>query len=298
MKNKILMMIVAATVCISGYAQDDDIYFVPSKKEKTQTKQSVYQEYSETEDWSKGRTDGGRDIDEYNRRGNYDYEATDSTYIEEDISADGGTYTTRLVRFHSPRVGVYVSSPYYVDVYDYYWSDPWYYDSWHYGWYGSSWGWRPYYSWYGWHNPWYHGWGASWGWHPPYHHHHPPHHSSRPNYAYRGPGNRYGGRNNYNATVNRPATNRPSSGRLFNTRTSTNRTTGTTTGTTRPSTRYNTSTQKTNNSSSRPSRTYSTPSRSNSGSSYSRPSNSGSNRSFGSGGGRSFGSGGSRSSRR
>ena len=132
-----------------------------------------------------------RNVDEYNRRYSSN---TEDIYVVEtdddesewksglDDSQEDYVYTTRLIRFRSPRVAVPVSSPLYWDVV-YLWSpldwnvyvggyysyvsptwinfyDPWYYDPWHY----DSWHWN-----YGW------SWHSSWGWHDPwYHHHHYP----------------------------------------------------------------------------------------------------------------------------
>ena len=60
--------------------------------------------------------------------------------------------TERIILFHSPSVGVVISSPYYWDYY----YDPWWYGSWRW----------PYYAWssWWWYDPWYPGW----GWGPPY----------------------------------------------------------------------------------------------------------------------------------
>lgn len=95
-----------------------------------------------------------RDVDEYNRRGAYAEsaaEANDSTdYVDEDIPEM--SCTERIILFHSPSVGVVISSPYYWDYY----YDPWWYGSWRW----------PYYAWssWWWYDPWYPGW----GWGPPY----------------------------------------------------------------------------------------------------------------------------------
>lgn len=66
-----------------------------------------------------------------------------------DDGYEDGYFTSRLVRFWSPRVGVYVSSPFYMDYYDLC------YDPFYYGyaspWYGWGWsGWYGWGSWYGW----------------------------------------------------------------------------------------------------------------------------------------------------
>ena len=189
-----------------AWAQDDDVYFVPSSKDKTEEVEESYdmapssytpitddERFAES-DWAKGRGNGKWDVDAYNRRGkHYKGGCNDSLKKEkscydqgyEDGYADG-RYTSRIVRFYSPRPGIYVSSPYYLDFYDICY-DPWYYGyaspwSWSWGWsgwygWGSWYGWRPYYSWHsGWYDPWWgwHGswydpwWGPSYGWYPHY----------------------------------------------------------------------------------------------------------------------------------
>lgn len=214
MKKSLLLLLMCLNVC-GTYAQDDDVYFVPSSKQKTaKTAQSVtgrstYTPIQSDEDnWAEGRGNGGRDVDAYNRRGrNYRGECSDtladkSCYDQgyEDGFEDG-TYTSRIVRFWSPRPGVYVSSPYYMDYYDLCY-DPWYYGygaAWSWGWsgwwgWGSWYGWRPYYS------SWW-GWGPSWAWYDPWWgypgwHGHYPHHWY-PSNAERGPRGgylAYGGR--------------------------------------------------------------------------------------------------------
>lgn len=201
--KKSLLLMAMCLVCIDTYAQDDDVYFVPSSEDNTENsdtyiapKRSTYTPITSSEDetyeqsnWANGRGNCGRDIDEYNRRGkNYNSSVQSDTSITNgaqriydegyDDGYEDGMYTSRIVRFYSPRAGVYVSSPYYLDYYDFYY-DPWYYGyaspwpwTWS-GWYGwGSWyGWRPWHSsWYwGWNDPWYHdycfGWGGH-GWRP------------------------------------------------------------------------------------------------------------------------------------
>ena len=198
--KKSLLLLVTCLSALSTYAQDDDVYFVPSSKDRVETQQptslgqSSYTGISDEEadqqtfqssHWADNRGCGKWDVDAYNRRGrNYKgshYATTnDSTSAQsqaqsprstyDDGYEDGyedGYYTSRLVRFWSPRVGVYVSSPFYWDYYDlcydpfyYGYASPWYGWGWS-GWYGwGSWyGWRPYYAW-GWGSPWYAPW---WG---------------------------------------------------------------------------------------------------------------------------------------
>ena len=180
MKRSLLILLAAGFGTLANYAQDDDIYFVPSQDSETAEVNSSYnyddgssytdidesESFSDYDNWAEGRTDY-RDVDEYNRRGNTkfysEYSAVDTTKTGDDVYDDDfdETCTSRLVRFHSPRIGVYVSSPYYgyYGCFDpwYDWYDPWYYGGWYgyrwyrpWGWYSSWYGWgRPYYGWYG-----------------------------------------------------------------------------------------------------------------------------------------------------
>ncbi len=200
--KKSLLLLALGLSSIGTYAQDDDVYFVPSAKDKVESNdiytsgRSSYEPIGsdgsayESSNWADHRGNGKWDVDAYNRRGpKYKGQCyTDTTSQTSTTSSrqsydegyddgyDDGYFTSRLVRFWSPRIGVYVSSPYYWDYYDYCY-DPFYYgyDSpWSWGWsgwygWGSWYGWRPYYNnwyaWGGWYNPW---WGGSWGWHHPH----------------------------------------------------------------------------------------------------------------------------------
>lgn len=235
MKKILSLMLLAAVGFMPATAQDDDVYFVPSKSSKTSQKdrsnfssqaERIPVEASNTYDNLYEMSD--RDIDAYNRR----YAVTDSIDAADDYAEDNeeGTYTRRLVRFHSPTVGVYVSSPYYDVVADYYWYDPWF-TPWYYSpFYGPSYAW----TWSPWAYDWYWGWGWHTWWHDPWYHHH--HHywydtAWRPSFNGR-PGN---GR--YIDTYRRVTADRPS--RNYN------YASGTTTSRTRPSRSYNTSTSGT-----------------------------------------------------
>lgn len=230
MKTKLILWMAFCLVALPSSAQDDDIYFVPSKQKKQAKQQkqealpwkqqplgqSSYKPLYEdsvftTTDWSEGRKSPQRDVDEYNRRGGT-AESAPATFADSleaaynqgyaDGKADGA-YTERIVRFYAPSPGVYVSSPYYLDYYDLAY-DPWYwgYGSWGctwsgwYGW-GSWYGWRPYYAGWGWYDPF---WDYRWY---PYHHHHyytyvpakgPTHHyGNNGNRPFRGATSRSGG---------------------------------------------------------------------------------------------------------
>ena len=197
--KKSLLLLVAGLLSLATYAQDDDVYFVPSSKKSAaqqpttaRSSQSTFTPSSHdgafTEShWADGRGNGSWDVDAYNRRGSrYRAQQQEADTAAQDVLtydqgyADGyadGSCTSRIVRFWSPRPGIYVSSPWYLDLYDYAY-DPWYYgygfsfglSGW-WGW-GSWWGWRPYYSawgWGGWYDPW---WSPYYAWYPHHHHHH------------------------------------------------------------------------------------------------------------------------------
>ena len=202
MKKSLLFMICCLST-LGAHAQDDDVYFVPSSKNKVEVEapksfsSSSYTEWNDDEDdyadWSEGRGNGNWDEDSYNRRGNkneddacrseqrYDKqekqnkrhkkEKYDNDYDEgyEDGYVDG-YFTSRLIRFWSPRIGVYVSSPYYWDYCTYSYYDPWYYTwgpSWSWGWGGWHY-WNSWYGWYPYHHHWHHRWYDPWYGYPSY----------------------------------------------------------------------------------------------------------------------------------
>lgn len=164
-------------VSVSLNAQDDDVYFVPSKSAKaaeytTSSNQSAYTALGgneATSNWAAGRGNGHWDVDAYNRHSKRTY-GDAKPYLEDSLAYDDYddgicSSTARLVRFHSP-YGIVVASPYYVDYYyDLAFYDPWFYGHWGWGlynwydpWYYGTWGF--YHSW----NPWYGGWYGSWAW--------------------------------------------------------------------------------------------------------------------------------------
>lgn len=196
MKGRVLFSFIAAAAPCLGFAQTDDMYFIPGKEAKTQeVRRTEPQSVAGTAHRNTAREvyAGGstRDVDEYNRR----YQWTNDS-----ISADSGDIrdsdeedyacSRRIIRFNAPVIGVAVSSPlywdlrygpasFYWDVYDdglyaYAFPSDWYW------WPSSFWGWGLYHlhgwGWYGgWYDPWL--WGAHWhhphwgypgpGWHSP-----------------------------------------------------------------------------------------------------------------------------------
>ena len=166
MKKLILLTLVSA-FSLSLMAQDDDMYFVPTKENvakearKYGMPQNVY--YSGS----------NRSVDDYNRRAQFsspvdstgndiiDFSAVRGVYPDsaysQPVENDDYALTRRMSRFddYTPseaywdgyRAGRW-SSPWYNAWYS--WYDPWYYDSW---WYWND----PFYysSWYGWRYPYY-----------------------------------------------------------------------------------------------------------------------------------------------
>lgn len=181
MKKLVLLSVLLGAMPITMMAQDDDLYFVP-------TKENVAKEAEKygmpTDTYYAGST---RSADEYNRRawsrvapidsaGNdiIDFDGKRGVYPDSVFSdASDYKYTKKMSRFdgYTPseaywegyRDGRWTSPWYYSSYYS--WYDPWYYDPWYYD---TYWGWRsPYYysTWYspwryhyGWYGPRYYGW--------------------------------------------------------------------------------------------------------------------------------------------
>ncbi|MBQ3632541.1 MAG: hypothetical protein II949_15130 [Prevotella sp.] len=182
MKKWTFLFIMLGAFQLPGAAQDDDMYFIPSK-------QNVAKERAErampTEAYYSG---SNRSVEEYNRRGSsYEVLPADTgdiisfapvEGIYPDSTADYAL-TRKMARWdgYEPSDAYWQGyaqgrndswgrwgwhSPWYYSYYG--WYDPWYYDPW-YGYYGGWWG--------GWYDPWYYGWG--WGypyyssyWHYPW----------------------------------------------------------------------------------------------------------------------------------
>ena len=173
--KKIALFTALLALPLSMMAQDDDMYFVPTKANKTREAES----YGMPKDTY--YTGSDRSIDDYNRRswqlqpvdsaGNdvIDFTATRGVYP--DSVSQGGDYqlTRQMTRFDD-----YTPSQAYWDGYrDGTWASPWYYNSW-YSWYDPVWYWdSPWYYGprYGWYSSWYYGsyyrpWGY-YGWYAP-----------------------------------------------------------------------------------------------------------------------------------
>lgn len=193
MKRLVIFSAMLAFTQLSIIAQDD-LYFFPekSKEQKTEVKVENKTKAREPELIFKGNADvevyntSSRDEDEYNRRYMYsgdDVEPDTIEAVESNIYDDENDYqySRQILRFYSPHVGVYVSSPYYWDLvygygaFDYIYADPlFYYDPYYWSWgWSFGWGWRPWGSWYGPFWGWYHphhwvGWGCGPCWHNPH----------------------------------------------------------------------------------------------------------------------------------
>ncbi len=191
MKAKHLLFLLSIALSLPLTAQEDDMYFVPSKKQKNEqeTVRNTETAIASSATTPVAATGSSRDVDEYNRRGKQQQivltdtlgmqwalqtdENGQSIWVpleneqaaqDSDVAAqsyeydDDFSYTQRLGRFHS------VYTPYY-SWYDP-WFDPWY-DPWYTSpWYRSSWYYGPHYGWgYGWNYGW--GWGYGPGWYGP-----------------------------------------------------------------------------------------------------------------------------------
>ena len=174
MKKLMMILLLSGVLPLSMLAQDDDMYFVPTKENQAKEAMS-YGMPSKTYYAGSSRTD-----EDYNRRvwssvtpvdsaGNdiIDFSAVrgvypDSAYTE--LTDNDYQLTRRMSRFDD-----YTPSQAYWDGYrDGRWSSPWYYNSW-YSWYDyDPWYWNSYWHYgpyYGWYSPWYYGYGYYRPWH-------------------------------------------------------------------------------------------------------------------------------------
>lgn len=181
MKRLFLLLTLASAMPLAALAQDDDLYFTPSKAAPTTNEAPAYYCGSK------------RSVDDYNRYGirsmyqkigrdslgnnmvrfrpGYgvlpDTTYVDTAYIGRALGDNDYTYTRRMSRwdgFYDPWFYGYYGpwrwgyAGYYSPWYYYNgWYDPWYYD--YAGWY-DPW----YYGYAGWYDPWYYGYGGWYGW--------------------------------------------------------------------------------------------------------------------------------------
>ena len=188
MKKLFYLSIMLIAFPVAMLAQDDDMYFVPSKKNVEHERPSYGVTVTTTHSGS------WRDVDEYNRRGESYYEVlpADTGDIVSFAPVEGvypdsiGDFqlTRKMSRWdgYEPAADYWAGysqgindswrswhSPwYYSSYYPWYdfWYDPWLYDpwySWHYSWYDPwySWHWGGYYSSWYYYRPWYY---TSYGW--------------------------------------------------------------------------------------------------------------------------------------
>lgn len=167
MKKLFLLSVLAGAVSLSAWAQDDDMYFVPTKK-NVASQRAAYGVPAGT--YYSGSS---RSVDDYNRWGSsYEVLPADTGDI---ITFTGveGVYPDSVGDFQltqqMARWDGYEPSTAYWDGYAqgrsdylYGWHSPWYYSS-YYPWY-DSWYWDPWYhgGYWGWYDPWYYG--GYWGW--------------------------------------------------------------------------------------------------------------------------------------
>lgn len=164
--------ILLAAVCslpLLMMAQDDDMYFVPTKENVAK----------EAETWGMPKktyySGSNRSVDDYNGRLSSTVTPIDS--LGKEVETDDYKYTRQLSRFddYTPSQAYWEgyrdgrwTSPWYYGRYGWYstwydpwyisWYDPWYsswYDPWYDSWYYGSYG---YYGYYGWASPWRYGW--------------------------------------------------------------------------------------------------------------------------------------------
>ncbi len=187
MKKLLMLLVMASAMPLASMAQDDDVYFTPSKSSREIEKAEQPAYYAGC----------NRDVDEYNHRGQLRswYQKIGSDSLGNDIitfqggkgvypdslygdtafvypgsahfnTDDDYTYTRRMSRwdgYYDP----WFYGNYYYGPWRYGWYDPWY-DPWYYGYAGWYDPW--YYGYGGWYSPWYYGWGYPYyhGWYDPY----------------------------------------------------------------------------------------------------------------------------------
>ena len=212
MKKLLLISLLIGALPLGMLAQDD-LYFVPKKKNV----EKVNDNYGLPRDTYYSGSD--RSVDDYNRRSSY-YEQIDSTMSDViDFNGELGVFpdslatedyqlTKKMSRFDDYDVSNNAAfwAGYNAGRYDWAWHSPWYYGR--YGWYGwyDPWYYRPWYG--GWYDPWYYsswygGWYDPWfyGWHDPYYYH-------RFYYYGGGGGRHYAYRNGNTGTINRYTSSR------------------------------------------------------------------------------------------
>lgn len=208
MKKWMLLLFAFGALFSTTQAQDDDLYFVSSKK-NIERDRALYGLPRDT--YYSG---SDRSIDEYNRRGgsSYQYISGDSTMNDViDFSGGAGVYPDSTADFNLTRKmsrwDGYTPTDAYWQGYDQGRSDEWAASSWHSPWYYSSY----YYPWYdSWYDPWYY---DRWYWRDPWYYRHSYYYSwnYRPYYYHYSPS--YYHHYSYNSYY-RPSTGTQSHGRV------------------------------------------------------------------------------------
>jgi hypothetical protein len=166
MKKWFLLTIMLGAFAINGQAQDDDMYFVPTKSNVARERSSYG---IPTDTYYSGSS---RTVDEYNRRWNSSYEVlpADTGDIISFAGVEGiypdsiGDFslTQRMARWDGYEPSASYWAGYNAGRYDSWgWHSPWYYSYYWDPWYWDSWYWDPWY--YNYWNPWYGGWGGYYG---------------------------------------------------------------------------------------------------------------------------------------
>ena len=177
MNIKLLVSLMLGALPLTMMAQDDDMYFVPTKKStpRVVTARPAPTFYSGS----------SRSVDEYNRRGGSYYQVVPSDSVGSDIitfNGERGVYPDSTMMADDYELTRQMSrwDGYEPDAYaegyrdgrrdSWAWHSPWYYSS-YYPWYDSYWYWNdPWY--YGWYDPWYYSWYDPWyyGYYRPWYH--------------------------------------------------------------------------------------------------------------------------------
>lgn len=163
MKKLFLLSVMLGAMSLSAVAQDDDMYFVPTKKSAASQRSASG---SPTDVYHSGSS---RSVEDYNRWGSsYEVLPVDTGDIISFAGVEGiypdslGDFklTQQMARFDGYEPSQAYWAGYSRGYSDWAWHSPWYYSSF-YPWY-DSWYWDPwYYGYWGWGDPWYY---SHWGW--------------------------------------------------------------------------------------------------------------------------------------
>lgn len=169
MKKTITMSVVAVLSLLSATAQDD-MYFVPTKKnvEKSAVDYGMPEKtyysgsHRSVDDYNRWSVAHGSSVQSIDSVGNdiVDFDAVSGVYPDS-VEATDYKYTRRMSRFDDYDWW----DGYYAGRSDSYWYDPWYSPYWYGSWYGWGYPYYGYYSSWYWNDPWY--WGGWYGYHHP-----------------------------------------------------------------------------------------------------------------------------------